>query len=267
VSAKILIVDDEANIRSSLSEMLAQDGYQVWAVASGEEALERMMRQVFDLVLLDLKLQGIGGIDVLAAIRQQFPDTIVIVLTAHASLETAVEALRQGAHDYLFKPCKPAELRESISRGLRNRQQLRHVELLEQIEKLANNLESMRSTVAEWQDQSEFVEPTPPISQDRFIKRGQLIVDRLRHLITLDGHLLDLSPTEFDILAYLIQEAPRVVSATELVQEVQGYDVESWEASETVRQHIYRIRQKTKEMIGEDAVIDTVRGVGYTIYE
>jgi DNA-binding response OmpR family regulator len=68
-------------------------------------------------------------------------------------------------------------------------------------------------------------------------------------------------------LAYLIQEAPRVVSATELVQEVQGYDVESWEASETVRQHIYRIRQKTKEMIGEDAVIDTVRGVGYTIYE
>jgi DNA-binding response OmpR family regulator len=261
------VVDDEANIRSSLSEMLTQDGYQVWAVASGEEALKCIMRQVFDLVLLDLKLQGIGGIDVLAAIRQQSPDTIVIVLTAHASLETAVEALRQGAHDYLFKPCKPAELRESIQRGLQDRQQLRHVELLEQIEKLANSLESMRSTVADWQEQTGPIEPEPPVRQDRFIRRGGLIVDQLRHVITLKEHLLDLSPTEFDILAYLVEQAPRVVSAMELVQEVQGYEMESWEASETVRQHIYRIRQKIKEMTGQDDVIDTVRGVGYTICE
>jgi DNA-binding response OmpR family regulator len=101
----------------------------------------------------------------------------------------------------------------------------------------------------------------------RFLQQGGLIVDFLRHVITLDGHLLELSPTEFDLLAYLVSEVPRVVSAQELVREVQGYESEPWEASETARYHIYRLRQKIKDATGYTNVIRTVRGIGYTIGE
>jgi DNA-binding response OmpR family regulator len=87
----------------------------------------------------------------------------------------------------------------------------------------------------------------------------------MRHVITLNGHLLELSPTEFDLLAYLISEAPRVVSAQELVREVQGHESEPWEARDIVRYHVYRIRRKMKAAAGRTDALCTVRGVGYTI--
>jgi DNA-binding response OmpR family regulator len=278
LTAKILVVDDEVNIRTSLQEILTRDGHHIVTAESGEDALTLLATQRFDLALIDLKLTGIDGIQVLKTLRQQSPHTVAIVLTAHASLETAVEALRQGAHDYLFKPCKPAELRESIHRGLLARQEQQQLDLLHQIEHMASNLEDIRATIAKGLDQPSLTQthpssspptPTAPISkeQKRFIQKGGLIVDFLRHVITLDGHLLDLSPTEFNLLSYLIREAPRVVSAQELVREVQGYESEQWEASETIRQHIYRVRQKAREATGCTGIIRTVRGVGYTLAE
>jgi len=268
-TAKILVVDDEAGVRFFLEEVLARDGRQVVAVESGEAALECIATQEFDLALIDLKMQGIGGMEVLAALRRQSPDTAVIVLTAHASLETAVEALRQGAHDYLFKPCKTVELRESVRAGLLKRQrELRQRDLLTQLEhSLASNLEGIRAAAVERPVTPQPV-TTAPIEneeQARFLQRGGLIVDFMRHVITLDGHLLDLSSTEFDLLAYLVSEAPRVVSPQELVREVQGYESELWEARDMVRYHVYRIRRKIKVSTGRTDVIRTVRGVGYTM--
>jgi len=135
-ATRILVVDDEEHIRASMKELLTRDGYEVFVAESGEAALELIDTHSFDLALIDLKLGGIGGIEVLTALRQKSPQTVAIVLTAYASLETAVAALRQGAHDYLFKPCKPAELRESIRRGLLGRQEQRRQELLHQIDRL-----------------------------------------------------------------------------------------------------------------------------------
>jgi DNA-binding response OmpR family regulator len=89
----------------------------------------------------------------------------------------------------------------------------------------------------------------------------------MRHLITLDNQLLDLSPTEFELLAYLIEAAPRVVTPQELVSEVPGYDSKPWEASQLVRQYVYRLRQKIKEATGRSDIIITARGVGYAINE
>jgi DNA-binding response OmpR family regulator len=276
--AKILIVDDEAGIRFAVGETLTRDGYQVTTAESGEAALVCVAAQPFDLVLIDLRLPGVGGMEVLAALRQQSPDTVVIVLTAHASLETAVEALRQGAHDYLFKPCKTVELRESVRRGLLSRRQkLQQRELLQQLEQhLSSGLQNLRATMTEPSaaaDSPRRLEgeaAAPPgdglaEEEGRFLQQGGLIVDLTRHVITLDGQLLELSPTEFNLLAYLASEAPRVVSPQELVREVQGYQSETWEASETVRYHVYRLRQKIKEATGHAAIIRTVRGVGYTL--
>jgi two-component system response regulator MtrA len=96
------------------------------------------------------------------------------------------------------------------------------------------------------------------------LQQGDLLVDFGRHLIELGGHVVQLSPTEFDVLAYLVKEAPRVVSPEEVACEAQGYE-EPWDAAETVRYHIYRIRQKIAECTGRRDVISTVRGVGYTV--
>ncbi|MCB0195220.1 MAG: response regulator transcription factor [Anaerolineae bacterium] len=280
-SARILVVDDEENIRSSLQEMLTMAGYEVLAVDSGEEALKLVTnKEKFDLALVDIKLEGLSGIEVLGMLRRLTPETVVIILTANASLETAVEALRYGAHDYLFKPCKPAELQASIEKGLRNRQpELRQQALLRQLDFLASNLEDIRQTIGGSKEGAAFLAelddspvPSTPVpeesgSRPRFLQRGRLTLDFLRHAVTLDGQLLDLSTTEFDLLAYLSEQAPRVVSAQELTIKVKKYETDEWAANEAVRQNIYRIRQKIKEVNDNIDIIRTVRGVGYTIEE
>lgn len=272
-TARILVMDDELSIRLFLEETLTGDGHHVVTAESGEQALALVAQQPFDLALLDLNLPGMSGMEVLAALHQQTPDTVVIILTAHASLETAVEALRQGAHDYLFKPCKTVQLRESIRKGLLKRQQgLQQRNVLQQLEQhLSSSLANLRATISEQPAEPSpapmLSSPEPIEEQGRFLQHGELIVDFSRHVITLEGRLLELSPTEFDLLAYLISEAPRVVSPQELVREVQGYESEQWEASEIVRQHIRRLRQKIKNNTGRTSIISTVRGVGYTIQE
>ncbi len=264
--ARILVIDDEPNIRFFLEKVLTRDGHEVTTVASGEEALKQIDEQEFDLALVDLKLKDISGIEVLSHLRERQPDTAAIVLTGYASLESAVAALREGAHDYLFKPAKTVELRESVRTGLLKRQrELRRRRLLNELEQnLSQTLEEIRSSAL-----PETAEPPeegqPEGTEGRFLHQGNFIVDFMRHVITLEGELLELSPTEFDLLAYLISEAPRVISPQELVREVQGYESEPWEASDTVRYHIYRIRNKIEEAVGHKDVIQTVRGIGYTL--
>lgn len=263
--ADILVVDDEASIRYVLTETLTDAGYEVVAVDSGEAALEEIADRTFDLALVDLKLPGMSGIEVLSALRQRSEDTTVIVLTAHASLETAVAALRQGAHDYLFKPCEPEKLRESVRAGLRKRErQVRHREVLAQLERrIDEGVESLLVSAFE-----RVIAPDADADADANAAGAvsRLTLDLRQHTIALDGTALSLSPTEFDLLAYLIREAPRVVPPEELMREVLGYVQEVGDASDLIRTHIYRIRQKLREVGGAD-VIRTVRGVGYRIAE
>ncbi len=259
-TAKILIVDDEPGIRYFLQETLTEDGYRVVAAESGEAALERIAVEEFDLALVDLKMKRVGGLEVLAALRRRSPDTTTIVLTAHASLETAIEALRQGAHDYLFKPCGTDELRQSVRTGLLKRQrETRQRETLARLEhNLTSSLEEIRASVSSGPDT-----PTPAHSAPH----SRLNVDETRQVITLDGHALDLSRTEFDLLVYLARHAPRVVAPQELVRQVQGYECEAWEAREILRSHISNLRAKIRAATGRTDVVRTVRGKGYAIDE
>jgi DNA-binding response OmpR family regulator len=267
-SSHILVVDDDPSIRFFLQEALERDGYKVTVFDRGSTAIEQCEKQAFDLVLLDLKLGDMDGMVVLRELKQRSPTTAIILLTAYATLETAVEALRQGASDYLFKPCKTLELRHSISQALQKRQQtLRQQVLLQKLEQnLSAHLTDIRSVATEIS-----VMPTDSAitdsndNKDRFLQKGDLIIDLMRHAITLNETLLELSPTEFNLLAYLVSESPRVVSPQELVREVQGYSSEPWEARDLARFHIYRLRQKIKTATGRDNLIDTVRGVGYSI--
>ena len=101
---RILIVDDEATVRSVLSQVLEEDGFETTEAANGEEALEFLKKEPFSLVITDIMMPGMTGIELLVKIKQLYPDTQVIIITSYASLDTALTALRHGAYDYLFKP-------------------------------------------------------------------------------------------------------------------------------------------------------------------
>ncbi|MCB0211109.1 MAG: response regulator transcription factor [Anaerolineae bacterium] len=272
-----MIIDDELSIRLTLAEILKNDGYEVMIAENGQVALDMISHHVFDLALIDINLGDMKGTEVLSAMREKSLDTVAIILTAHASLKTAVDALRDGAYDYLFKPCQVDELREVIKKGLLKRQHsLRQQKLLYQLEQnLSSTLNDIRFAVSGGQElassgmldapQEKFFSIQKMNDSKNIFQKGGLIVDFDRHSITVAGHSLELSPTEFGILACLVTESPRAVSPQELVSAVQGYEIEPFEASDLIRSHIYHIRRKIKQTTGQTNIIRTVRNTGYQI--
>lgn len=227
-----LIVDDEEKIRLFLSEMLEKMGHTVTQAESGEAALEILKTKRFDLAILDLKLSGrMDGQRVLEAIRWQWPDTLVIMLTAHATLESAIESIREGVDGYLLKPVHPSDVRQAIAEALDRRKKVQGVER---------------------------------VKEQGSIQRGPFTIDRKRHRVTLDGQGLDLSPRDFSLLCHLIENAPNVVDPKELVEAVLGYDTDfTPEAREIIKWYIHRLRRKVEPDPSKPRYILNVRGVGY----
>jgi DNA-binding response OmpR family regulator len=265
---KILIVEDEKHNLIILERILTSQGYDITAVTNGEDALALVEPEAFDVAILDLNLgYGISGMEVLSHFRQHAPDTSILLLTGNGTLETAVEALRQGAHDYLLKPARSKDIQASIQRGLEKRQkqleQRKREAVLSQLEQsLEESLNRLRSTAVG----STAVQPDEAETQTgRYLVQGNIEVDLPRHRITINGRPLDLSLTEYALLVYLIAQAPRIIPPQELVRQIQGYAVEQDEASAVTRTHIYRLRQKIKVITPQKQIIRTVRGVGYTV--
>jgi len=151
---RVLIVDDEESVTVTMAAILEMDGYSVATALRGDEALARIEAETFDLVLTDLRLDDFDGMDVLAAARRKSSETVGIVLTGYASMESAVKALRQGAYDYMLKPADVEELRATVARGIERRklgQQLRErVADLEDANRTINELnENLQDRVAE----------------------------------------------------------------------------------------------------------------------
>ncbi|HKQ96686.1 MAG TPA: sigma-54 dependent transcriptional regulator [Candidatus Polarisedimenticolia bacterium] len=120
-AARVLIIDDEPIIREVLSDVLARQGHALTFAPDAETGLRELDEREFDLVVLDLMLPGMGGLEALLEIRRRDPDQVVIMLTAYGSVETAVQAIRQGAHDYLTKPFKNEDVLRAVRNGLRQR--------------------------------------------------------------------------------------------------------------------------------------------------
>lgn len=118
---KVLVVDDEESVVVTIKAILQLDGYNVATTTSGKEAREMVRKVEYDLVLTDLRLEDGDGLDVLKAVRDSYPETVTIMLTGYASLESAIQALRAGAYDYLVKPSEVEELRATVARGIERR--------------------------------------------------------------------------------------------------------------------------------------------------
>ncbi len=255
--AKILIVDDEAAERITLGELLRLEGYQVTLAATGEEALALSRSQVppFDIAILDLRLPGIDGLQVLDGIRQISEETVVILITGYGTLETAINALRKGAYDFLLKPCPVDEVLSAVRRALSELKAGRHRRAL--VQQLQTTLQQLVKT-----DNLDEIVVTPPANDD-VLTVGDVSVDKAKHLVTHANDPVDLTPTEFKLLECLINRADQVCSLQELVKCAQGYETDAWGARSIVRVHIRRLLCKLEPSPENPKYILNVRGVGY----
>jgi signal transduction histidine kinase len=144
-TSKILVVDDEQSVATTIKAILQLDGNEVTAVTTGKDALAQLREHEFDVVLTDLRLDDLDGIEILRETQKLWPDTVSIMLTGYASLESAVTALRSGAYDYLIKPSDVDELRATIGRAIERRRLRQRLVELEQLDKLKTQFLSMAS--------------------------------------------------------------------------------------------------------------------------
>lgn len=142
-NTKILIVDDELIMRESLSGWLERDGHEVSAAASGEEAMEVLKDSRFDILLVDIKMEGMSGLDVLKQVKESDPDVDVVMITAYGSIPTAIEAMKKGAYDYLLKPFDPDALGVLIEKIIEHQDQARETLFLREQYKDRTRFESM----------------------------------------------------------------------------------------------------------------------------
>lgn len=255
--ARILVVDDEANIRLTLSAILGRNGYAITSAASGEEAISLLDQQPFDLLLVDLKMGGVDGMHVVSAARARRLDVAVIVLTGHGSLETAVEGLHLGIFDYLLKTSDPSRVLERVEAGLEDRRQRQRQQSL---------ISVVSAAVQDFQGTTP-AEPThqPPPGVERLISIGDLQLDSWHQVATLGGRSLSLTPTEFRVLLCLAEHAGQMLSYSRLVRCAQGYEASELEASELIKPHIHHLRQKIEPDPSAPRYLLNVRGKGYML--
>lgn len=228
-----LVVDDEAGIRFFVEQTLARVGHVVTTASSGEQALALLRDTPFDLVLLDLKLGGkVDGLRVLEAIRWRWPAAVVIIITAHGSLESAMAAIREGVDRYLLKPVTPKALRAAVEEALAQR--------------------SARAG------------QTPSAAPAEVLRRGPVAVDLQKHAVSVEDRPVTLTPSEFNLLVHLMRNAHRVVPPPELVEVVRDYRPDTMhEARSVIKWYVHRLRQKLEADPAHPAHILNVRGVGY----
>jgi two-component system response regulator RegX3 len=220
---RILVVEDEESFSDPLSYLLRKEGYDVAVAETGPDALEGFDRSGADLVLLDLMLPGLSGVDVCRALRQR-SSVPVIMLTAKDSEIDKVVGLEIGADDYVTKPYSSRELLARIKAVLRR-----------------------------GQEPEELMPPT--------LESGPVRMDVERHVVTVDGEHMAMPLKEFELLELLLRNAGRVLTRGQLIDRVWGADY--FGDTKTLDVHIKRIRSKIETDPSQPVLLLTVRGLGY----
>ena len=259
----ILIVDDEDRLRLSLALILQKENYRVETAATAEDALDCLQLREYDLMFLDLNLPGMSGIDLLIEVHRQVPHMPVLILTAHAALESAIQAVRLGARDYLIKPVEPVLILTRVAEILAESEQpARKKEIVGQIQGLLAELQKMEG---EDTTPTSALATLPPANPARFLKKGNFDLDLHARHAALSGKYIPVTGIYFDYLSTLLRHAPKAVSYKILVKESQGYDVAVAEARDLARWRIHELRKVVEADPQHPRYILTVRGTGYRL--
>jgi DNA-binding response OmpR family regulator len=242
MKSSILIVDDEPVTRKSLSDILRLEGYMVASAPNGQAAVEHIRTHHVDLMIVDLRMPGMDGLEVVQVVNQIAPDTEIILLTAFASTETAIQALRLRIHDYLQKPAPPAQIVASVKKGLERR---------------GARMQAKNSGI-DAEDVEEMF--------DVINLHDGTEIDLSRRQIKQKDKLINLTPAEGRLLRILLANEGKVFAHRELVLLVQGYDTSQREAPEILRPLVSRLRHKLEVFPALADHIISIRGTGY-VYE
>jgi DNA-binding response OmpR family regulator len=252
--ARILIADDEAPIRLTMESLLRRRGYEVTIAEDGGQALELLQHNLFDLLLLDLSMPVLSGLEVARRAREIQPEAAVIILTGHGSLDSAIEGMHLGIFDYLLKTTAPQDVLTRIAQAIEQHRYDRHKQQL---------LERLQMVVQELGGAPE-AEPAPQPIASR-ITVGDLELSTWNQVAQIGGRKLNLTPTEFRILVCLAQHVGHALTYQQIVHFAQGYEANSFEAAELLKPHIHHLRQKIEADPTEPQYILTVRGTGYLL--
>lgn len=259
LTGHILIIDDEASLRQTLARILQRAGCEVTTAESAELALSLISSIDFNLVYMDIRMPGMAGLEALKVIHASHPELPVVLFTAQPDINSAVEALRLGATDYLLKPLQPQALLERTEAILSHQEkEKRKREIQSQIQTLQSELKSLEGDGTVKTPSSTQEPPT-----ERFLSRGKFTLDLHARRLSIGERIVNLPPTAFDYLLVLVRHAPNVVDAQTLVAEAQGYQAEAREAQELVKWHIHHIRQAIEPDAQKPGFIINVRGSGY----
>lgn len=229
MSKKILVVDDEASIVKLVQFNLQKEGYQVEVAYDGEMALKMVDQFKPDLVVLDLMLPKIDGLEVCRRLRQEKRHIPILMLTAKTDELDKVLGLELGADDYMTKPFSPREL-------------------LARVKAIFRRIEVLRSETQEQKEQS-------------LIKIGHLQIDSEGYVVLRDQEEIDLTPKEFELLLYMANHRGKVLSRDQLLNAVWNYDYVG--DSRIVDVHVSHLRDKIETDTRNPVYIKTVRGIGY----
>jgi DNA-binding response OmpR family regulator len=222
MAKKILVVDDKAELRTLLKQYLGQEGFDVVAASNGQEALFVARHEKPDLILLDIMMPEMGGFEFMRAYSRE-ADTPIILLTAKLEENDKVLGLELGADDYITKPFSPRELTARVRAVLRR------------MEKASQ----------------------PP----DVLRLGEISLDRAGRILHVRGQTVDLTPSEFELLATLMAAPGRVFSRLEILDRLQGAAYEGYER--TIDVHIRNLRTKIEPDPSNPLYIETVYGAGY----
>ena len=259
----ILIVDDDDRLRLSLSLILQKEKYRVDTAANAEEALAQLGSHKYDLMFLDLNMPGMSGIDLLVEVHKHYPNIPVLILTAFAALESAIQAVRLGARDYLIKPIEPVLILKRVAEILAEREQpARKKEIISQMQNL---LSELREIDGEETTPTSALAALQPADSARFLKKGDFNLDLHARYASLNGRYIPVTGINFDFLSTLLRHAPKAVPHKTLVKEAQGYDTTIAEARDLTRWRIHELRKMIETDPRHPRYILTVRGVGYRL--
>jgi two-component system alkaline phosphatase synthesis response regulator PhoP len=221
---RVLVIEDEAGLRLTLSDRLVSEGYAVETADDGAVGLERATREPYDLIVLDVMLPRMNGFDVCREVRQRGVTTPILMLTARGQVVDKVVGLKLGADDYLTKPFESIELMARLEALLRRR-------------------------------------PSAPQPRGDTYRFGDVVVDFRSAEVTRGGQPIDLSAREFKLLRHFIEHRGATLSRDELLSDVWGYD--EMPLTRTVDVHVAGLRQKIETNSKSPEYILTVHGLGY----